>query len=145
VAQGTYADQGGQLKVFITLQKAHPMKLLIWSSFVLLTFLWTAFAAIAVNVSDWVMGLLANGGSLADPVAALNLPAWLALWVPAEMVTAIQGTITGTWTWLEPWLPGASTLGSIMSFLIWLSWGVGAVILLGLAIAGHWFVTRRLR
>jgi len=120
------------------------MKLLIWSSFVLITLLWTAFAVIAVNVSDWVMGLLASGGSLTDPMAALNLPAWLALWVPPELVSAIQGTITGTWALLEPWLPSASTLGSIMSVLIWLSWGVGAVLLLGLAIAGHWFVTRRM-
>jgi hypothetical protein len=120
------------------------MKLLIWSSFFFITLLWTGFAVVAANVSEWVMGLAANGTSLSSTMAALNLPAWLAMWVPAELVSAIQGTITGTWALLEPWLPDASTLGSIMSVLIWLSWGVGAVLLLGLAIAGQWFVTRRM-
>jgi hypothetical protein len=120
------------------------MKLLIWSSFAFLTLLWTGFAVVAVNVSEWVMGLAASGASLSGPMAALNLPAWLALWVPAELVAAVQGTITGTWALVGPWLPSASTMGSLMTLLIWASWGIGTVVLLGLAIAGHWFFGRRM-
>jgi hypothetical protein len=119
------------------------MKLLIWSSFLILVLLWTGMAMVAVSVSDWAMGLLGSGTALSDQVAALNLPAWVSLWVPPELVTAIQGTITDTLAMVGPWLPSPDTLSMLMSVLVWGAWGVGALLLLALALGAHWFSGRR--
>jgi hypothetical protein len=120
------------------------MKLLIWSSFLILTLLWTGMAVVAVSVSDWAMGLLGNGTALSDQVAALNVPAWVSLWVPPELLAAIQGTVTGTLTMVGTWLPSPDTPGSLMSVLVWGVWGLGVLLLLALAVGAHWFSGRRL-
>jgi hypothetical protein len=120
------------------------MKLLIWSSFLILVLLWTGMAMVAVGISDWAMGLLGSGTAISDQVAALNLPAWVSLWVPPELVTAIQGTVTGTLAMVGPWLPSPDTLSTLMSVMVWGTWGVGALLLLALAVGAHWFSGRRL-
>lgn len=120
------------------------MKLLIWSSFALLALLWTGMAVLAVNVSDWAAALLSSGGgALTEQMSALGLPAWLQLWVSPEMIAAMQTTITGTMAMLGPWLPSPETLSSLMGVLVWITWGLGCVVLLGLAIGAHWFASRR--
>jgi hypothetical protein len=120
------------------------MKLLIWSSFLILTLLWTGMAVVAVSISNWAMGLLGNGTALSDQVAELNVPAWVSLWVPPELLAAIQGTVTGTLTMVGPWLPSPDALGSLMSVLVWVTWGVGALLLLALAVGAHWFSSSKL-
>jgi hypothetical protein len=118
------------------------MKLLIWSVFVVLTLLWTGMAMVTVNVSDWALGLLSDGAALGDQIAALNLPTWVALWVQPEWIAALQTTVVGLFSMVQPWLPSPDTLGSVMAVLVWLTWGVGALVLLTLAIAGHVFSGR---
>lgn len=120
------------------------MKLLIWSSFLILTLLWTGMAAVTVSLSDWAMGLLGSGTALSDQAAALNLPAWVSLWVPPELVAASQAAVIGTLDMVGPWLPSPDTLGSLMSVLVWGAWAVGALLLLALATGAHWFSGRRL-
>ena len=119
------------------------MKLLIWSCFLVLSLLWTGMAVVAVNVSDWALGLLGSGAPLGNQVAALNLPAWVGLWVQPEWIAAIQATMTGVFSMIQPWLPSTDTLGTVVSALVWLSWGLGVLVLLALAAGGHWFLARR--
>ena len=118
------------------------MKLLIWSVFLVLTLLLNGLAMITVNVSDWALNMLNNGAALGDQIAALNLPAWVALWVQPEWITALQTTVVGLFSMVQPWLPSPDTLGSVMAVLVWLTWGVGALVLLALAITGHVFSGR---
>jgi hypothetical protein len=120
------------------------MKLLIWSSFVFLTLLWSGMAILAVNVSDWAAALLSSGGTvLTEPMSALGLPAWLQLWVSPELIAAMQATVSGVIAWVGPWLPSPQTLSSLMSVLVWLTWGVGMLIMLVASVVAHGFVSRR--
>jgi hypothetical protein len=42
-----------------------------------------------------------------------------------------------------PWLPSPQTLSSLMSVLVWLTWGVGMLIMLVASVVAHGFVSRR--
>jgi len=89
------------------------------------------------SFSIWVFHALAvwslnSAGSLADSAQLpqeLSLPAWLSVWVPADLVAIIE-SMTGT---IAPWLGTAlSAMPSLAGWLeplAWLVWGVGFVVL----------------
>ena len=100
--------------------------LALWSGL-----LWTAHGLLA--------GLLSHAGTLGP--GDWQLPASLAAWLPAsvaEWLAALLETLAPQWQALAgslPLLSGGATV------LAWLVWGVGAVLLLGMALAAHLAVT----
>lgn len=86
---------------------------------------WVLHALVAWSLTG-VGALVENSQAMAQ----LILPGWVALWVPSDLIGALQA---GTATVL-PWVQSAlSELPSSAGWLLplaWLLWGIGFVILL---------------
>ncbi len=110
---------------------------LIWIGMAMLLLLWSLTAwglsAAAVAVLSATGGLSGVGGA----IEALNLPAWLAPWVPAEVLTSLKAMLTGLGPLFEglvQWLPMMS--GGI-TVAAWVVWALGAFALLAVGAVVH--------
>ncbi|KQV85529.1 hypothetical protein [Rhizobacter sp. Root1221] len=106
--------------------------------------LWSLGAWAFHSIATWAF---ANAGILAggSPTGTLRLPDWIAPWVPPELAQALTSTLsalTPAIQGLVDWMP---TLGSGLSVVVWVVWGFGSALLigLGLVLSGVIAVLRR--
>jgi hypothetical protein len=103
---------------------------LSWFMVLLLLALW--------SLSVWALNALAvwtlsGAGQLSLPTAgteALALPAWLAPWVPPELVQAIASTWAAFGPAVEWLLQAVPLLAGGVSILSWVVWALGSLLLL---------------
>ncbi|MBL8351177.1 MAG: hypothetical protein JNL87_12800 [Burkholderiaceae bacterium] len=113
---------------------------LVWTLVALVLALWSGVC--------WILQLLLTGPdwSQADPQAWTrwltdwSLPAWLVAWLPMSAITALQAWMTA---WVSDWAPLLETvLAQVPTLLawavplVWLGWGVGALMLLTTGVGG---------
>lgn len=120
------------------------MKFALWGVFVLLAALWTGGAALTAQVVTWSAQGLASGAAadIGNAAAAIAMPPWLAPWFDPAAWAALQETISATLDSLAALLPGIGGLVGWLAPLIWVFWGLGLVVLLAAALAGHWLIQR---
>ena len=123
------------------------MKLVLWLSFGLLALLWTGGAALVAGVTEWAAQLLASGGVVDWTRAAANVPvpAWIALWVDPQAVRFAQEAAQWALEVLGSMSAALPTAGQLIGWLVplvWLLWGLGLLLLLGLAAGAHWWLGR---
>lgn len=107
------------------------MLILITVVTVLLLALWTALAW-AVHAVWGLLGTLPWAQAL-DRLQALPLPEWLAPWFGTgwrAWLEAAEPLLRQAGTWLQT---SAGWLGDAVSVLIWLTWGLGTVLVLLMA------------
>lgn len=103
---------------------------LSWFMVLLLLALW--------SLSVWALNALAvwtlsSAGQLNLPevgTEALALPAWLAPWVPPELVQAVASTWAAFGPSVEWLLQAVPLLAGGVSILSWVVWGLGSFLLL---------------
>jgi hypothetical protein len=89
----------------------------------------------------WAMssaGALAAGASAAH--AAL-LPAWLQGWIPPELAQAIEGWVAAAGPWVQSLLDTVPALAGTVTVLAWAVWGLGAVVLVLMALGIHMLIS----
>lgn len=123
------------------------MKVLLWLMFALLALLWTGGAALLAGLTDWAASVLASGTVVdwAKAAAQWPLPGWIALWVDPQAVRFVQEAVLwalGALGTLANGLPLAGQLVGWLVPLVWLGWGLGMVVLLGLTLGLHWWLSR---
>lgn len=120
------------------------MKLLIWLVFVVLAGLWTGLVALTAQVTDWVLAAMASGQAvdLAGMAGDVPLPAWLAIWIDAASLQAMQAAMVQLVQSVTQWLPTAAGLLGWITPLLWVVWGLVVLMLLAVAALGHWLVGR---
>jgi len=124
------------------------MKPLIWALFAVLVLGWTGLAAVSVQLTEWLFGAMASGeagavtGQVAGTLANWPIPAWLAPWVSPEMIQALQASWVEMLGWLSAIMPSMAGLSGLVSVLVWVFWGLGALTLLAIAVLLHWLVGR---
>ena len=120
------------------------MKALIWVIFLVFAGLWTGLVALAAQVTEWLLAAMAAGqvSDVATTATQWPVPAWLALWVDPAWVQGLQAASVELVQWMEQVLPSASGLMGWIGPLLWTGWGLGMVLLLVFAGAGHWLVGR---
>ena len=121
------------------------MKTVVWLLFVVLSLLWTGLAFIAVQLTDW-LATSVGSGQLADVAAAPGqwpVPAALALWLDQALVESLQASWLVGMQWFGQALPWAGGLIGWISPLLWIAWSLGMLLLLVLAIAGHWLAAKK--
>ena len=93
----------------------------------------------------WLAGALASGQAAewSRVAAQWPLPPWVALWIDPSLLQALQATLAWTLGWMQSALPFAGTLVGWLVPLAWVGWGLGLVVLLGLAAVGHLWWSRR--
>jgi hypothetical protein len=94
--------------------------------------LWSLAAWAFHAVTVWT---IANAGVLADATGAsagLHTPEWLAPWLPAELTTAVNSVVSALKPAVESVLGWAPSLAGGLSVAVWVVWGMGSVLLIGL-------------
>lgn len=113
---------------------------IVWTLVALMLALWSGVCA----ALHWL--LTGPAWTLPDPQAWTrwltdwSLPAWLLAWLPMSTLTALQAWMTA---WLADWAtllePVLTQLPALLAWaapLIWLGWGLGAVVLLMTGVGG---------
>ncbi|MEI8266885.1 MAG: hypothetical protein WCI59_14205 [Betaproteobacteria bacterium] len=123
------------------------MKLFVWLGFGLLALLWTGGAALVAGLTEWAAQVLASGGVADWTRAAANVPVppWIALWVDPQAVRFVQEAVQWALEVLASMSAALPTAGQLIGWLVplvWLLWGLGLLLLLGLAAAAHWWLGR---
>ena len=83
---------------------------------------------------------VASAGALAGGTAAMGtvlVPAWLGAWIPPELASEFQSLIASLAPMVQAALETVPFLSGAVSVLAWVIWGLGAVMLLALAVGAH--------
>ncbi len=111
------------------------MKLLIWVVFAITAVLWTLSAWGVASLIEWSLPLLASGDT-AQVEAAMRswaMPAWMTLWVDPLWWQAAQAFALWCVEGLQAMGPVVSAGVSWLVPLVWVSWGLGTLVMLVLA------------
>lgn len=110
---------------------------LSWMIVFSLLALWSLGAWALNAVAVWSAS---SAGALAGKAGALenlNLPAWLAPWVPAEALAAIKSMASALIPMLDSLLAFAPSMAGGLTVAIWALWGFGTLALIVLGFAAH--------
>lgn len=94
--------------------------------------LWSLAAWAFHSIVAWTVskaGVL-TGGSGA--IEALRVPDWLAPWIPPEVAVAFTSVLSALTPAIEALLNLAPALAGGLSVAVWVVWGVGSALLIGL-------------
>lgn len=121
------------------------MKTLIWAIFFVLMVLWTSSIALIERLSQWLLVNLGSGPiqDLADVAGPWPVPEWLAMWVDPVWLGGLQEMGVGMLQWLKPFIPSSAGLMDWISPLLWITWGLGCLVLLVCAFLGAVLIGRR--
>ena len=113
-----------------------------WFVVVSLFILWSLAAWAFHSIAAWTV---VNAGSLAGgagAIEALQVPVWLAPWIPSEYLNLMISSLTPAIQNVLEWAPA---LAGGLSIAVWTVWAIGAVlvIMLGFLVTGLIAVLRR--
>jgi hypothetical protein len=109
---------------------------------------WSAGVWVLHVFANWS---LVNVGTLLNPAqmaGQLAIPAWISVWIPAELVSNIQTTAAAVVPWLQSMLSGVPLTSDWLGIAAWIVWALGAVALVLLGIGLHaalWFAAKAAR
>lgn len=92
------------------------------------------------GVHAFTVWAMSSAGALAAGAASVQatlLPAWLQGWIPPELLRSLEGWITSAGPLLQAALESVPALAGAVTVLAWGIWGLGAVVLIALAVGLH--------
>ncbi|MDO9235936.1 MAG: hypothetical protein Q7U28_07890 [Aquabacterium sp.] len=109
-----------------------------WFVVVSLVILWSLAAWAFHSIAAWT---LANAGTLAGgagSIEALQVPVWLAPWIPSEYASSLNWMISSLTPAIQTVLEWAPAMTGGLSIAVWTAWATGAVLLvvLGFLVTG---------
>lgn len=112
------------------------MKLILWGIVALLAVLWTGGAALVAQLVQWsAQGLAGMEGDVAGVVAAAaNVPAWLSPWIDVAAWTEMLQWMSAVLASVSALVPNLGQIASWLVPVVWVIWGLGMAMLLGLAL-----------
>ena len=108
-----------------------------WFLSLALLALWSLACWALHAVTVWVVssaGALAGGSAVADVIL---MPAWLKAWMPPELMGQWEALISSAGPIVQSVLEAVPALAGAVTFLAWALWGLGAVVLVALAVGIH--------
>ena len=120
------------------------MKIAVWVVFVLLAGLWTSLAAVSVQLIQWLATSAASGQVTDAAMLAgqQQLPGLLAVWLDPALLQGLQSSWLFAMQWTAQVLPSVGGLVGWVAPIIWVVCGLGMLVLLVVAMLGHWAVGR---
>lgn len=120
------------------------MKTMVWLAFLILAGLWTGLVALLAQIADWLLAAMSSGQvtDLATTAGQWPVPAWLALWVDPVWLQGLQASAVELVQWIGQLLPVATGLMGWITPVLWTGWALVMLILIVLAVIGHWLVGR---
>jgi len=109
-----------------------------WFVVVSLFILWSLAAWAFHSIATWTVANAATLAGGAGSIEALQVPAWLAPWVPSEYASSLNLMISSLTAALETMLGWAPAMAGGLSIAVWMGWAIGAVLLivLGFLVTG---------
>jgi hypothetical protein len=107
-----------------------------WAVVFILLALWSLGAWAVHGIATWTVS---NAGDLAGStptLEGLQMPAWLALWLPPEAVLLLSSLPSQVAPFIESVLAQMPGLAGGLSMLVWIGWGIGAALLIVLGLVG---------
>ena len=109
-----------------------------WFVVVSLFTLWSLAAWAFHSIAAWT---ISNAGTLAGgagSIEALQVPVWLAPWIPAEFASSLNSMIASFAPAIQAVLEWAPAMAGGLSIAVWTVWAIGAVlvIVLGFLLTG---------
>lgn len=118
---------------------------LSWFAVGLLLALWSLAVWAMHAVGVWTVtnaGALSGAASGAvSGVGGPALPAWLAPWVPPEIVQAVTQGVAWFGPMLDSLLQAVPSLAGVLTVAAWGLWGVGSLLLVMLGVGAHLLIT----
>jgi hypothetical protein len=116
------------------------MKALIWGLFAVLLLGWTGLAWVSAELAAWLLTAVgtSQAGDAAQAIGNWPMPEWVALWIAPEVIQSLQAAWLDITGWLTALLPSVGSLSGVVTALVWIGWGLGAVTLLIIAGVAHW-------
>jgi hypothetical protein len=116
-----------------------------WFVVVSLVLLWSLAAWMFHSLAAWTV---ANAGTLAGgtgAIAELQLPVWLAPWVPPEVAVTLNLIVSTLAPAIQTALEWAPSMASGLSIAVWTVWAIGTflLIVMGFLATGLIAVLRR--
>lgn len=114
------------------------MKFILWGGIGFLSLLWTSGAALLAQAVLWTSRRMSDGPALSLEAAASTVivPVWLSPWFDPSSLTNIVQMVQGSLGTFSSVLP---TMGMVLGWLIpaiWITWGLGMVLLVGAVVVG---------
>ena len=115
------------------------MKAALWTVFASLALLWTGAAALLAKVVEGAAQALAAGGAISAGAAVASMPAptWLAPFFDAAHWSAVQDATGRLLQGSVDTLPAIGTAVTWLEPAVWMLWGLGAILLLGVTLLAH--------
>lgn len=120
------------------------MKVLLWGGVAFLSVLWTGGAVLLSQAVVWASRRMSEGPALTveSAVSSFIIPVWLTSWFDPTALNMVLQTVQGV---LGNFFSVLPTMGMVIAWLvpaIWITWGIGMLILLGAVLAGTGIVQR---
>lgn len=120
------------------------MKVLLWGGVAFLSVLWTGGAALLSQAVVWASRRMSEGPALTVEAAASSfiIPVWLTSWFDPTALMMVLQTVQGV---LGNFFTVLPTMGMVLAWLvpaIWITWGIGMLILLGAVLVGTGIMQR---
>lgn len=111
--------------------------LLSWLVVVSLLALWSLAVWALHAVTVWTVSSAGALSGATGSIEAITLPAWLAPWVPPEIVQAMTQAMAGLAPMVDGLLQAAPALAGALTVAAWGVWAVGSLVLLALGAGLH--------
>lgn len=99
--------------------------------------LWSLACWAMHAVTVWVVssaGALASGSTVADIIL---VPGWLKAWMPPELMGQWEALVSSVGPMVQAVLEAVPALAGAVTLLAWALWGLGALLLVALAVGIH--------
>ncbi len=115
---------------------------LIWVGVLALVAFWSFAAWALYALTAWA---LANAGALTGVpgmVEALNLPQWLAPWLPPELAATFPAMLAAIRPLVDVVIGVAPAMAGGLSVLAWIAWALGSAVILALGVVASVLAVR---
>ncbi|HET9700455.1 MAG TPA: hypothetical protein VFP70_05990 [Burkholderiales bacterium] len=118
------------------------MKIVIWSVCAVLLAVWTGFAFLSVEITEWIAqaSVTSEMTELKSLAQQMPVPEWLPVWIDPAWVEALQAMLMSSIDLIASGFPYFSAAAGWLVPVIWAVWAAGALVLLLLAGGGHFLV-----
>ena len=107
-----------------------------WAVVFILLALWSLGAWAVHGIATWTVSNAGGLAGAAPSLEGLQMPAWLALWLPPEAVLLLSSLPAQVAPFIDTVLAQMPGLAGGLSALVWIGWGIGAALLLVLGLVG---------
>lgn len=110
---------------------------MLWFLVLALLALWSACVWVLHGLAVWSLTGVGAMVGQSPQLERLPVPQWIAIWLPPDLVPAVQASAAAVLPWLEAALSALPSLAGWLAPLAWVVWGLGFLVLALCGLALH--------